>query len=135
VLFAGFLLGAARIAFDAVTLRHYVLLGIFCGISMGTKYTALISWVLLVLVLPSDFRPGAAPVAAIVGKELRNFVCCGYRCLRAVLSKKLVALRLPDLSSSPRIAAIFSSYEATSIRLAGGTTQCPGNRRRLGPRH
>ncbi len=48
VLFAGLLLGAARIAFDAVTLRHYVLFGIFCGISMGTKYTALISWVLLV---------------------------------------------------------------------------------------
>ena len=48
VLFAGFLLGAARIAFDAVTLRHYVLFGIFCGIAMGTKYTALISWVLLV---------------------------------------------------------------------------------------
>jgi len=48
VLFAGFLLGAARIAFDAVALRHYVLFGIFCGIAMGTKYTALISWVLLV---------------------------------------------------------------------------------------
>lgn len=49
VLFAGMLLGAARIAFDAVTLRHYALFGIFCGIAMGTKYTALISWVLLVL--------------------------------------------------------------------------------------
>jgi hypothetical protein len=49
VLFAAFLLGAARIAFDAVTLRHYALLGIFSGISMGTKYTALISWVLLVI--------------------------------------------------------------------------------------
>jgi len=49
VLFAGFLLGAARVAFDAETLRHYVLFGIFCGISMGTKYTALISWVLLVV--------------------------------------------------------------------------------------
>jgi hypothetical protein len=48
VLFAGFLLAAARIAFDAVTLRQFTLFGIFCGISMGTKYTALISWVLLV---------------------------------------------------------------------------------------
>lgn len=48
VLFAGFLLGAARIAFDAATSREFALFGIFCGISMGTKYTALISWVLLV---------------------------------------------------------------------------------------
>ncbi|MGC1620197.1 MAG: hypothetical protein WA765_17030 [Candidatus Acidiferrum sp.] len=49
VLLAGFLLGAARIAFDAVTLRHYALFGIFCGISIGTKYTALVSWALLAL--------------------------------------------------------------------------------------
>ena len=48
VLFAGFLLAAARIAFDAVALRHYALFGIFCGISMGAKYTALISWLALV---------------------------------------------------------------------------------------
>ncbi len=49
VLFAAFLLGAARVAFDAITLRDYALFGIFCGISLGTKYTALISWVLLVI--------------------------------------------------------------------------------------
>jgi hypothetical protein len=48
VLFAGFLLAAARIAFDATEIRHYAVFGIFCGISMGSKYTALISWVLLV---------------------------------------------------------------------------------------
>jgi len=48
VLFAGFLLAAARTAFDAVEVRHYALFGIFCGIAMGTKYTALISWVALV---------------------------------------------------------------------------------------
>jgi len=48
VLFAGFLLAAARVAFDATEIRHHALFGIFCGISMGSKYTALISWVLLV---------------------------------------------------------------------------------------
>jgi hypothetical protein len=48
VLFAGFVLAAARICFDAEQPRHYALFGIFCGISMGTKYTGVVAWVLLV---------------------------------------------------------------------------------------
>ncbi len=43
-----FVLLAARVAFDATNRRHYVLFGIFCGAAMGSKYTGLISWVLLV---------------------------------------------------------------------------------------
>jgi len=46
---AGFLLAAARIAFDAGRPRQYALFGVFCGIALGAKYTALITWVLLVL--------------------------------------------------------------------------------------
>ncbi|MFI5058059.1 MAG: ArnT family glycosyltransferase [Candidatus Acidiferrales bacterium] len=49
VFFSGFILAAARIAFDAHKLRHYVLIGVFCGISMGTKYTGIITSVLLLL--------------------------------------------------------------------------------------
>jgi len=48
VLFACFLLAAVRLAFDAETLSHYGLFGIFCGISMGTKETAIVAWILLV---------------------------------------------------------------------------------------
>jgi hypothetical protein len=48
-LFAAFLLAAARIGFDAETPAHYALFGIFCGIAMGTKYTAIPSFVLLLL--------------------------------------------------------------------------------------
>ena len=47
-LFAGFVLAAARLAFDAEEPRHFALFGIFCGISMGTKYTGIIACVLLV---------------------------------------------------------------------------------------
>jgi hypothetical protein len=49
VFFAGFVLAAARIAFDATKPRHFALFGVFCGISMGTKYTGLISSSLLLL--------------------------------------------------------------------------------------
>jgi hypothetical protein len=49
VLFAAFVLAAARTAFDAETPRHYALFGLLCGIAMATKYTALISFFLLIL--------------------------------------------------------------------------------------
>ncbi len=48
VLFAAFVLAAARIAFDAKTPRHYALFGLLCGIAMATKYTALISFFVLI---------------------------------------------------------------------------------------
>jgi hypothetical protein len=48
VLFAAFVLAAARMAFDAETPRHYALFGLFCGFAVSTKYTALISFVLLI---------------------------------------------------------------------------------------
>jgi hypothetical protein len=47
-LFAGFVLAAARMAFDAEQPAHYALFGIFCGISMGTKYTGIVAWTLLI---------------------------------------------------------------------------------------
>jgi len=47
-LFAAFVLACARIAFDAEQPGHFALLGIFCAICMGTKYTGIICWVLLV---------------------------------------------------------------------------------------
>jgi hypothetical protein len=49
VLFAAFVVAAARMAFDSQTPRHYALFGFFCGIALGSKYTALISVALLVL--------------------------------------------------------------------------------------
>jgi hypothetical protein len=49
VLFAAFILAAARMAFDSETPRQYALFGFFCGIALGSKYTAVISVLLLVL--------------------------------------------------------------------------------------
>ena len=48
VLFAAFILAAARVAFDSDTPRQYALFGFFCGVALGSKYTAVISVVLLV---------------------------------------------------------------------------------------
>ncbi len=47
-LMASFVLAAARMAFDADQPGQYILFGIFCGISMGTKYTGLVAWPLLI---------------------------------------------------------------------------------------
>lgn len=47
-LYASFVLVAARLALDAEQVEHFALFGIFCGIAMGTKYTGIIAWGLLV---------------------------------------------------------------------------------------
>ena len=49
VIYAGFLILAARCAFDAESLTDYLLAGLFCGFAIGTKYTGLIATALLVL--------------------------------------------------------------------------------------
>lgn len=43
VIFAAFALAAARIGFDAQSLREWALFGLFCGFAIGTKYTGLIA--------------------------------------------------------------------------------------------
>jgi hypothetical protein len=48
-IFAGFVLMAARIAFDANQPRQYAVCGIFCGLAMGTKYTGIMAVGLLAL--------------------------------------------------------------------------------------
>jgi hypothetical protein len=69
-LFASFVLAAARMAFDAQQPKHYALFGIFCGISMGTKYTGIIAWALLifcsfVVSVPADSRRGATVLKSL----------------------------------------------------------------------
>lgn len=46
-LYAAFVLAAARVGFDATQSRHYALFGLFCGFAMGTKYTGLLAWPIL----------------------------------------------------------------------------------------
>jgi hypothetical protein len=92
-LFAAFVLAAARMAFDMEQPGQFALFGIFCGICMGTKYTGIIAWVLLVscsfLVLAWAYRPktsyllkwlGVSCAVAIVLAfpfYLRNWIVCG----------------------------------------------------------
>jgi hypothetical protein len=93
-LFASFLLAAARVAFDAERRAEYVLFGFFCGFAMGTKYTGILAFPVLVLcailiALGTRHRPAwltfksaaAACVAAIVIASpfyLRNWIL--YEC-------------------------------------------------------
>jgi hypothetical protein len=117
VLFAGFLLAAARIAFDAVNPRHYVLFGIFCGISMGSKYTALISWVLLVF---------CSFVIALLGRRqpvqmlLKNL---GVSCIVAVVIAAPVYLRnwavfgCPIYPPPPGLLRIFPATKLLPVVL------------------
>ena len=50
VIYAAFVLAAARVAFQAQRTGHYLLLGLFLGFAAGSKYTGLIAAALLLLV-------------------------------------------------------------------------------------
>jgi hypothetical protein len=92
-IYAGFVLAAARIAFDDEGLTHSAFIGLFCGFAIGTKYTGLVSTVLLILAVAlfasssrglfswSFFRRVAAIclVAALVAAPwyVRNWVVLG----------------------------------------------------------
>jgi hypothetical protein len=93
VLFAAFVLAAARVAFDAETPRHFALLGLLCGVATATKYSGLVAWVLLVLtsfVTAVFFRRNnysavlrhlglscAVAIAVALPFYLRNFIFLG----------------------------------------------------------
>jgi hypothetical protein len=47
-MFAGFILAAARVAFDAESPGNYALFGVFCGLGMATKYTGIMAWLILI---------------------------------------------------------------------------------------
>ena len=49
VIYASFVLAAARIAFDASRRREYLAAGLFCGFALGTKYTGMVSVPLLLV--------------------------------------------------------------------------------------
>jgi len=49
VIYAGFVILAARIVFDSERPGNYVLVGLFCGFAMGTKYIGLIATALVIV--------------------------------------------------------------------------------------
>ena len=53
VVYAAFVIAAARVAFDAELTKEYALAGLLCGFAIGTKYTGLIATVLILICAPA----------------------------------------------------------------------------------
>jgi hypothetical protein len=58
VLYAGFVLAAVRIGWDAQRVREYAAFGLFCGLAMGTKYSGLIAVALLAVLIACRILSG-----------------------------------------------------------------------------
>jgi hypothetical protein len=80
-LYAAFVLAAARIGFDAESIKEWAISGVFCGLAMGSKYTGLL----------------AVPALAI---------CCVY-VLKCDESNRPVGIR--NLGVAMAIAAVVAS--------------------------
>ncbi len=93
VLYASFVLAAARIGFDAQRPSHYMMFGLFCGLAIATKYTGLMAVPVLALCtvllrtdlsragwrLPTENVGMAIAVACMVGAPfyVRNWLLLG----------------------------------------------------------
>jgi hypothetical protein len=69
VIFAAFVLAAARIAFDAQSLLEWAIFGMFCGFAIGTKYTGLIAVpALLICVLLLNLKKEKQNLRRLTGR-------------------------------------------------------------------
>jgi hypothetical protein len=133
-LFASFVLAAARMAFDAEQPGHYALFGIFCGFSMGTKYTGLVSWPLLIfcsfVISVWAYRRNTATVLKSLGISclaaiamaspfyLRNWIL--YDCPIYPPPPVLLHFFSPKDLSPAVIPEILESYRRTGQGMGGG---------------
>jgi hypothetical protein len=79
VLYAAFVLAAARVGLDAQRRSEYVVFGVFCGLAAGTKYTGLLAFAAILLCLAvARASKGAAERSGIgPGAMLAVVVGCG----------------------------------------------------------
>ena len=97
--FAAFVIAATRVGLDAQNSSEWSILGLFCGLALGTKYTALLAVpavLMCVLLLPLKRRSWNAPalakkiflaggIAFLIGSPyyIRNWLVLGCRDLSA----------------------------------------------------
>jgi hypothetical protein len=76
VVYASFVLAAARIAFDASRGREYLAVGLFCGFALGTKYTGLVGVPLLIICIAAGWELGSEGGWRSAAKKLA-IICAG----------------------------------------------------------
>lgn len=76
VIYASFVLAAARIAFDASRGREYLAAGLFCGFALGTKYSGLVVVPLLLVCMAAEWELSSEGDWRSAAKKLA-IVCAG----------------------------------------------------------
>jgi hypothetical protein len=76
VIYASFVLVAARIAFDASRGREFLAAGLFCGFALGTKYTGLVAVPLLFVTMAAGWERSSESGWRSAAKRLA-IICSG----------------------------------------------------------
>lgn len=82
VIYASFVIAAARIAFDASRGREFLAAGLFCGFALGTKYTGLIAVPLLFVCVAAGWKRSNASGWRSAAKRLA-IMCAGAAAIAA----------------------------------------------------
>jgi hypothetical protein len=107
VLYASFVLAAARIGFDAERSKHFLAFGLFCGFAIATKYTGL-------LVLPALLLTAGIAVAKSGSLRARTLIAALGIALAAALLvgapayvRNWILLGCPIYPPPPLLLSIF----------------------------
>jgi len=82
VIYASFILAAARIAFDASRGREYLAAGFFCGFALGTKYTGLVGVPLMIVCMAAGWDLGTEGGWRSAMKKMA-IICAGAAAIAA----------------------------------------------------
>jgi hypothetical protein len=103
---AAYVLVAVRIALDAKGIREFILAGIFCGIAMETKYTAIVSFMLLVFVMVLTEWQSEQNKKTIV-KRLAILCAIAAFVASPIYLRNWIVLGCPIYPPPPSLARVF----------------------------
>jgi hypothetical protein len=106
VLYAAFVLAAARIGFDAVRLRHFLAFGLFCGFAIATKYTGLLALPALLLIAGKAAAKSGSPRWRVL-EGLGIAVAAAMLVGAPVYVRNWILLGCPIYPPPPLLANIF----------------------------
>jgi hypothetical protein len=107
VLYASFVLAAARIGFDATRPKHFLAFGLFCGFAIATKYTGLLALPMLLLTAGIAIAESAGHRWRVLIPDFGITVAAALLVGAPAYARNWILLGCPIYPPPPLLASIF----------------------------
>jgi hypothetical protein len=109
VLYASFVLAAARIGCDAERLKHFAAFGVFCGLAIATKYTGLLALPALLLTAGIFGAKSASPRGRLLLPGLGIAAATAFVSGAPAYVRNWILLGCPIYPPPPLLASLFQA--------------------------